>query len=187
MIRTVLIIALIFIVPILSFMSCCLGYVEPDYYVKEYNFMTAAYTYKSDDLTSVTELEPNASCRYTEYGILVKPNIEKMACHMTGFGSVAYACTPEPGEVDRIIKVEIIANRDYDALHKAGNDVSDLFRFNTNSSISRLELSETEYIYMGERFDQILFTLHNPPAVEGEYSFTIKLMIDGHQINHAES
>ncbi len=160
---------IVLVAPSICFLACgdCIGCgpnYEPEYYATDYKWYTNSV---------------NGSVTYDHYKITAEPIIVKQSVAMSiGLISNAYASSPHSSKKDVVEKIEIIAHQDYDATHLAGDDLSELFLVNGE------DIGES--IIIDYRVDRLVLTPKSPPAQDNMFNFTVKLYIDGKQVDYSE-
>lgn len=153
-----------------------------------------------DDTYTITGLvwevpsSQNTPINYQEFYIYVRPegaffNSTRTA-NSFSLISKTYACDPVPPETnDRLINLEITANRDFSPAYPQGVNLIDLFDVNVTYFRGGREnvFSLNDFVLSNPKFpDAMTMQLKEAPAAGEDFVFTLKFNIDGTDINYAE-
>ena len=155
---------------------------------------STAYSIKSFDwnIDKVVSLEnhykyeqfEDDELNFDNYAISIYPEEEYYTSNFTLLNKV-YACDkPAPHTNDNITNIEIIVNNNFDDSHLAESEVTDLFKVSEPYSLELLTVPN----FLSERnIPRVVhLLLTEAPLESGEYSFTVKITLEGRTLNYYE-
>ena len=102
----------------------------------------------------------------------------------------AYACSPIPPSTnDKIESIEIYCNQDFDSIHSSTTNMVNLFDVITYGEQSyRLERIDIQAFLSKKPIipQEFIIVLNQAPNKTGTYSFTVKLHLDGVDLDYYE-
>jgi hypothetical protein len=177
---------------ITGLMSCddC-GPFPDKFKVTSIDWNTYKVTFTPDNLT-LSEIINGVS--FNQLGIYLKPKTQTyFSFEKSNYTLITglYACDPLiPTTDDRIINIEITANKDFSDDYPLGTDLSALFDivisdWHTNISTEKYDLKE--YLQTNPFVSQeMTLILKYAPQTTDEYKFTIKYYQDGVDLDYSE-
>ncbi|MCB0496260.1 MAG: hypothetical protein KDC79_08990 [Cyclobacteriaceae bacterium] len=157
----------------------------------------AIATYSEDSISwSARWATPNDSIIYNEFSIEIEPIKETYYAQSFDeikfdFVSSAYACDPALPQTDeRIDSMVIVSSKDFNVIHVAGEDLSDLFDIipvDFVNGLYRERFDLKEYISTNPTVPWRMFLiLKEPPDLVSDYEFLVKYYQEGIDSNYFE-
>ena len=153
-----------------------------------------------DDKYAVTGLiweipvEPDGSVNYQDFYLYVRPEAAFFspirATSSFNIISKTYACDPVPPETDdRLLSLEITANRDFNSQYPQGENLVDLFDVNVTyyRTSDYDQFSLADFLSASRKFpDAMTMRLREAPDTGEPFVFTLKFSIDGTDLDYYE-
>jgi hypothetical protein len=149
------------------------------------------------DKFSVTDItwylsQNSISQSYQDFSLHINPQIVRFSltsdslAETNNFSSDSH---PTPETDDRILNLEITANRDYYPKFTQGENLTDLFEVEVRYSHTGTQktYSLSDFLNSNPRFpDSMILRLKEAPSSSGNFAFTVKFEIDGSELQYYE-
>jgi len=133
----------------------------------------------------------NNEVNYSNYGIVVKAKTEEYYSKIFNLNltAKAYACSPVPPTTDdKITNIEVIINQNYSSTFLSGSNMAEKFKAGFINEQETFEsMSLVDYINTNPKVSrEFILLLNDAPLENGEYTFTVKITMEGKTLDYFE-
>lgn len=150
------------------------GNLKPKFYATKMSGETLDSIYPSQNITDSTVI------RYDDLKISISFSGKHYSEAKSEFSliSSAYACDPVPPySEEKITSITITSDQDFDSLHVAGTDLSDVFLVSRYSYDTKYTIEK--YLKTEPKIENLEFTLILAPEIQKQIQFTITYNYNG--------